>query len=225
MPDCLKDLTLPEQLMLSPIICKAYVVKLVSYGHPNASQRAIKGNSIAFMQDVHTVAKTLPDLESTAKYLKVCFVGDSTTPLPLQQMKKILRVRRQKVKDALEFLIKHHVGFQQAGITIDHIALACLPVDDIPQNILDNIDRSDNVDAALAESSSYIPQSIPNIVAAYNINCDTNVTAPDTATEIVDLSATDLSSQDLSGADLPTADLSPHDLSAHRLARSRPALN
>ena len=162
-PDCLKGLTLPEMLMISPVICKAYVVKLVSYGDPNSCQRAIKGNSIAFMQDVTSVAKRLPDISAATKYLKVCFIGDKTTALPLQQLRKVLVVRRRKVQEALEFLVENHIGFKEIGITIDKEALRDLPTHDIPSSILGNIDCSDDVDAAMSESSSYIPRSESNV--------------------------------------------------------------
>jgi len=78
--------------MLSPIICKVYVLKLVSFGHPNSRQRAIKGNSIGFMNDVHSVCTQLPNVDSLNSYIKVVFIGDETTPLPVQQIKKVLRV-------------------------------------------------------------------------------------------------------------------------------------
>ena len=156
-PDCLRDLTLPEQLMISPIICKSYVLKLVSYGSKESAMRGIKGNSIAFMQDVQDVIRRLPCLDSTTDYLKVCFVGDETTPLPVQQIKKLLTVRREKVKAALTWLCANNVAFKEAGITMDHTTIDSLPLDDIPDDILTNITRSGDVDSATAEGSSYVP--------------------------------------------------------------------
>jgi len=85
-PDELQDLTLPEQLLISPIIVKCHVLKLVSYGSKASAYRAIKGNSVAFMQDVEGVITQLPCIENTAKYLKVIFVGDETCPEKIQQV-------------------------------------------------------------------------------------------------------------------------------------------
>ena len=158
-PEVLKDLTLPERLMISPIICKAYVLKLVSYGSPQSAQRGIKGNSIAFMQDVDEVSTQLPCIDNTVKYLKVCFIGDESCPLPTQQIKKILTVRRERVKLALEWLCENHVGFKNLGIQIDKRQLAQLPENDIPDSITTHITRSGDVDSALGESSSYVPQN------------------------------------------------------------------
>jgi len=148
--------------MISPIICKVHVLKLVSYGKPDERQRAIKGNSIAFLQDVKKVAKLLPDVDASCKYLKVCFVGDETRPLPIGKLKKLLRVRKDKVRKALEFLTQHHIGFRELGITIDYDVLDTLPDDDIPENILENISRSSDTSASAKESSSYVPQEPGN---------------------------------------------------------------
>jgi hypothetical protein len=158
-PDCLKGLTLPEMLMIAPIMCKVHVLKLVSYGKPDERQRCIKGNSIAFMQDVNSVTKILPDIDASCKYLKVCFVGDHSQPLPVEQLRKILRVRRDKVQAALEFLVENHVGFKELGITIDYTALASLPRNDVPTNIMENISRSTDTNAADRESTGYIPDT------------------------------------------------------------------
>jgi hypothetical protein len=57
LPDELKDLTFPEMMLISPVMCKSYVLKLVSFAGPQAAQRAVKGNCIAFMSDIPSVVK------------------------------------------------------------------------------------------------------------------------------------------------------------------------
>jgi hypothetical protein len=57
LPDELKDLTFPEMMLISPVMCKSYVLKLVSFAGPASAQRAVKGNCIAFMSDVQSVVK------------------------------------------------------------------------------------------------------------------------------------------------------------------------
>jgi hypothetical protein len=180
LPEELKDLTFPEQMMISPIMCKAYVIKLVSYGHPNQAQRGVKGNCIAFLQDVHHVATTLPDLEAPSKYLQVCFVGDETSPAKLRQVKKVLKVRKEKVLRALEFLCKNHAGFKKLNITIDYDKINQLPDDDIPADIIDNMVLDTDVAQALGEHSSYIPAGNAETIHNNNRNTmsddvDTNV--------------------------------------------------
>ena len=56
-PDELKGLTFPEMMLISPVMCKSYVLKLVSFAGPQAAQRAVKGNCIAFMSDIQSVVK------------------------------------------------------------------------------------------------------------------------------------------------------------------------
>jgi hypothetical protein len=87
----------------------------------------------------------------------VFFVGDETTPLPLQQIKKLLTVRRGKVKAALTWLCENNVAFKDAGISMDHSVIDNLPQDDIPADILANITRTGDVESAVAEGSSYVP--------------------------------------------------------------------
>jgi hypothetical protein len=57
LPDELKGLTFPEMMLISPVMCKSYVLKLVSFAGPQAAQRAVKGNCIAFMSDIQSVVK------------------------------------------------------------------------------------------------------------------------------------------------------------------------
>ena len=156
-PECLVNMTVPEMLLISPIICKIYIIKLVTYGAPSSAQRAIKGNCVAFMQDISKVCTELPSIPALTKYLKVCFVGNHECPERLQQVKKILTVRRQKVHDALLWLTQHNVAFQRMGITIDVDGLNALPEDDVHEDIVATLVRSAEVEQALGEASSYVP--------------------------------------------------------------------
>ena len=118
-PSCLEDLTLPERLMICAISCKVQIVKLVSYGSPSSRQRFVKGNSISFVQDVDDVAKTLPDMSSLASKLKVCFVGDETCPLKVQQIRRVFTVRRAKVQDALKWLCDNNECYKMMNIGVN----------------------------------------------------------------------------------------------------------
>ena len=202
-PDCLKDLTLPEQLLICPIIVKAYVLKLVSHGSPQSAQRAIKGNTIAFMQDVQEVITQLPCLNSLDEYLKVCWIGDPTCAIPIQRIKKLLTVRREKVRLALEWLCINHKGFIELGITINKDTLLQLPEDDIPMSIIENISRSGDVEAASAESSSYVPQQAePDADQA-------QVDIPIERSGVIDVDTTQMSNADLFSAAFRNLNLKP----------------
>ena len=152
--ECMKGLTLPEMIMISPIIAKVHVLKLVCFGDPASAQRGIKGNSVCFMQDIKDVAQRLPLPEfAICEQLKVVFIGDSTCQPHYQKIKKILRVRRQKVEDALRFLCNNHEGFKKLNITVDEEVLRSLPEDDVPDSILNNVSYSHDVDQANEEET------------------------------------------------------------------------
>ena len=213
-PDCLKDLTFPEQLMISPIICKSYVVKLVSYGSKTSAQRGIKGNTISFMQDTQTVIKNLPCLDSVTDNLKVAFIGDTSCPLPIQKIKKLLVVRREKVRNALMWLCENNLAFKENGITWDKSVVDSLPENDIPRDILDNITRSSDVDSASGESSSYVPhEETPLPDAAENLDDDDDSgDIPMSTSGVIDIDTTQVSSDNMWDSAVKNLDLgSPDD--------------
>ena len=75
-PDILKDLTLPEKLLIALYRPKMYITKLRSYAGPYTAQRGLKGNAITFAQDVVKIAETLPSsTEILLDHIKVVFLG------------------------------------------------------------------------------------------------------------------------------------------------------
>ena len=190
----MQDLTLVEMCLLAPVICKVNVVKLVCFGSPNTAQRAIKGNSIAFMQDINSMIKQLPHKDSLANTLKVVFIGDTTCAPHYQKIKKILTVRRARVQAALEFLVKKHSGFLSHGITINQPQIDALPVDDVPQELLDSIVYSPNSDAANTENSSYVPEPVPSA------DDHDNLDIPMATSGVVDADASSVPTGDLLSA-------------------------
>jgi hypothetical protein len=106
----------------------------------------------------------LPALSSLATDLKVCFIGDATCPANQQQIRKVLKVRREKVCTAITWLCKNHTGYiklVEEGMVINSADIADLPEDDIPSVIVQNMTLSDDVEAASSESSSYVPPIDP----------------------------------------------------------------
>ena len=157
-PLVLRDLTVPEIQLISPIITKCHVIKLVvkDRDRVDLAQRAVKGNSIAFIQDTPELIKQLPKLSVCSEFLRVCFVGKKENPNSIPEVKRIIRVRRQKVSDALEWLCKNSVAFKNNGITIDYDELNRLPDDGILDNVLDNMTYTDDVNNEKKESAGYI---------------------------------------------------------------------
>ena len=75
-PDILKDLTLPEKLLIALYRPKMYSTKLRSYAGPGTAQRGYKGNAITFPQDVVKIAETLrSNTEILLDHIKVAFLS------------------------------------------------------------------------------------------------------------------------------------------------------
>ena len=106
----------------------------------------------------------LPAISSLATDLKVCFIGDATCSANQQQIRKVLKVRREKVCTAISWLCKNHTGYIkliEEGMVINEADIASLPEDDVPSVIMQNMTLSDDVEAASSESSSYVPPIDP----------------------------------------------------------------
>ena len=153
-PDELKDLTLPEKLLISKFRPKMYVVKLKSIAGPHTSQNGLKGNTITFPQNIPEMASSLPaNPEILVDHIKVVFIGKSKPTIDL--LKKVLTVRREKVYNALSFLIANNPIYQD--VTLSDVNL---PLDDIPQEIKNSIEFYDDPDNEEEnEHSTYTPQT------------------------------------------------------------------
>lgn len=138
----------------------SYVVKLYGFSDPASAQRAVKGNTIAFPQDLKEVGKKLPDSNSLAhSIIKVVFIGDRTCPTEVQKAKKFLRVRREKVRTALVWLCDNHEGFKKLGITVNENELRNIPIDGVPKTLEENIVYSSNEDLNNREHSTYTSEA------------------------------------------------------------------
>ena len=103
-PSELTGLTLPEKLLISLYRPKMHLIKLLPCAGPESRQSGLIGNTITFPQDIVKIAASLPaNPEIFSDHLKVVFLGNTR---PTQEMlKKVLTVRRDKVYNALTFLI------------------------------------------------------------------------------------------------------------------------
>ena len=153
-PPELTDLTLSEKLLISKYRPKMYVVKLRSTYGPHAQQRGLKGNTITFPQDTVKIAANLPeDPKILADHLKVVFIGNGRPSREL--LKKVFTVRRQKVYDALNFLIANNPVYENIRLSND----VDIPNDDVPQVIMDTLETHDDLDEDANEHSTYTPQT------------------------------------------------------------------
>ena len=154
-PPELTDLTLSEKLLISKCRPKMYVVKLRSTCGPQSQQKGLKGNTITFPQNTVQIASTLPaNPDILSDHLKVVFIGKGR---PTREMlKKIFTVRREKVYNALNFLIENNPVY--ADVTLSNNV--DLPVDDVPEQIMHTLETHDDLDDEDAnEHSTYTPQT------------------------------------------------------------------
>ncbi|XP_066919049.1 uncharacterized protein [Clytia hemisphaerica] len=157
-PSALTGLTLPEKLLISIYRPKMYVTTLRSFAGPGTAQNALRGNTITFPQDVVKIAENLPaDPNILADHLKVVFIGKGS---PSKEMlKKTLTVRREKVYDALTFLIANHPLY--SNVAFSNVVL---PRNDIPDVILNTlVEHEDSNGDDDKEHANYTPQTDINI--------------------------------------------------------------
>ena len=182
-PDELTDLTLPEKLLISLYRPKIYLVKLRNSAGPETQQCGLLGNTITFPQDIVKIAASLPaNPDIFVDHLKVVFLG-STRPTR-EMLKKVLTVRRDKVFNAVRFLIDNNPLYQ--NVTLSDVSL---PVDDVPEEILRLLHQDDDV-ANEAENahSTYTPQTDLNDVPTDAIVMNTS--------GMIDIEGTSVSSSD-----------------------------
>ena len=126
-PPCLQDMTIPEQLLISPGYLCMNLVQLTKMRH---THHKLKGHIVTLPQNPCSLVKVLPlPMYRLCEYLKVVFVGQGT-PTD-RQLKKVLQVRKSKITAALRWLFKHNIMFKN-HFEIDENALNDLPEGEIP---------------------------------------------------------------------------------------------
>ncbi|CAG8602710.1 2591_t:CDS:2 [Cetraspora pellucida] len=109
MPSCLEDLTIPEQLLISPRYPCINLIQLTKKKH---TYHKLKRHVITLLQNPGSLSKVLP--------------------LPLFKLCKYLKV--SKVTKALQWLFRHNVLFKQ--LKFDNDTLNSFPEGDIPEELL-----------------------------------------------------------------------------------------
>ena len=137
------------------------MVKLSSSSGPGTRQKGLVGNTITFAQDIVAIAKRLPaNPDIFVEHLKVVFIG-STRPTQ-EQLKNIFTVRREKVYNAVRCLIANHPLY--SDVTLSNVDL---PIDDIPEQVLNLLHQHDDPDNEDANSNTtYTPQTDLNDIPA-----------------------------------------------------------
>lgn len=156
----LKDLTIPEEKLVSLYRHNSCVIKLHSPFHSaTTSQTALKGNCITFLQNIPNIVTSLPlALDDLCDTIKVIFVG--ARPPERLHLKKILTVRKKKVVHALNWLKDHNILYQNVEINLKNIAQ--LPEDDVPESIISTMEQKIDDEEIQTERVGYVPDPLSN---------------------------------------------------------------
>ncbi|KAJ8517278.1 hypothetical protein ONZ45_g5520 [Pleurotus djamor] len=163
-PDVLKMLTLPERILLSPYLSAAYVVKLypkanAAYLNPDQLNAGMRGNVTSYPLDRKGVQEMIVQnqyprpLAILAGTIGITFIGFNGKPT--RSLPHMFHVSRSRLEAALMWLMANHPFYAQACIDSD--ALAALPDDNVPIEILQAARLAANDDDLEMENGGYVP--------------------------------------------------------------------
>ncbi|KAF8803392.1 hypothetical protein BYT27DRAFT_7214713 [Phlegmacium glaucopus] len=158
-------LTLPERILIAKYFPAAYIIKLypkragARHWDKRQMYSGLKGNVSTYRLDQSQIASmidgsTMPQaVKVLAATIGITFVGPKN--LPEKSLPNMFRVRRARVKRALEWLKENNPIFRD--ITISTSRLAQLPEDDIPYELIATAKHSTDVNTLYAEQDGYVP--------------------------------------------------------------------
>ena len=164
-PRQLKNLTLPERLLLAKYYPSAYIVKLFPK-QKNAStwdrsqlHSGLRGNVSTYRLDPRQIARLIdgttfpPPARILSATIGITFVG----PKGLREstMPAMFRVRRWRVREALLWLKANNPLY--LDIEISEEGLLALPEDGIPEELMMTARHSTDMRALESESENYVP--------------------------------------------------------------------
>ncbi|KAF8804157.1 hypothetical protein BYT27DRAFT_7302151 [Phlegmacium glaucopus] len=164
-PQELVFLTLPERILIAKYFPAAYIIKL--YPKKTGARRwdsrqlysGLRGNVSTYRLHQSQISTMIDGsiMPQGAKVLTatvgITFVGPKN--LPEKTLPNMFKVRRARVKSALEWLKKNNPLYKD--ITISASRLAQLPEDDIPYELLATTKFSTDVNTLYAEQEGYVP--------------------------------------------------------------------
>jgi hypothetical protein len=164
-PHDLAYLTLPERLLIAKYFPAAYIIKLypkkkgARHWDKRQMYSGLKGNVSTYQLDQRQITSMidgtiLPQQPRVlAATIGITFVGPKN--LPDKALPDIFKVRRNRVRRALEWLKENNPLF--SDITISELRLAELPENDIPYELRATTKLSTNVAKLHAEHDGYVP--------------------------------------------------------------------
>lgn len=134
------------------------MIKLFSVTRdPSLTQTALKGNVITFPQSISEIVRSLPLSPSALPDLiKIIFVG-RTLPKK-EQLRSILTVRRETVRRALLWLHANNILYR--NISVDHLLISTLPINDIPDPLWDTLSIVNQSEENNVERSGYADKDL-----------------------------------------------------------------
>jgi hypothetical protein len=161
----LQALTLPEQLLISRIYPRVFIVKLRpkkhAGGNPETMQSGLRGNVTSFAMNTEKISSMvsgslMPQNPSVlASLITIAYIGSG--PLPKIWLSHAFKVRRQRIIDALLWLKANNRYY--SDIVIDTTRLNTIPEDDVPLELLATVRQETDDTAANKEGASYVPDN------------------------------------------------------------------
>jgi hypothetical protein len=153
-PEALQGLTIIEEILVSRVRVVMCVMTLRD-GGGNRGYRCLRGNCVAFPQDQIRISRILPNsLDSIGEYLQVVFVG-STIPTESEILKRVLRVRKKKVREAIDCIINSSNGQLTHQSHFDEVIFNTLPDDGIPDEVLRDINLQSDPKVAERDDAAH----------------------------------------------------------------------
>ena len=171
-PKALKDLTLPERILIAKYYPAAYIIKLFPKKRgswawdQNQMHRGLKGNVSTYRLDPAQVSSMIeghlmpPPARILSATIGITFVGPRG--LPESTMPAMFRVRRYRVHKALAWLKENNPLY--ADILISDAHLMELPKDGVPKELTLTAKHSTDSDAAYREQDGYVPLDLEDEV-------------------------------------------------------------
>ena len=167
-PSELSILSLPERMLVARYLPTAHIVKLYPKrkGARNWSsqgmQSGVQGNVSTYRLNTADIAEMTdaqimpPSSSILAATIGVTFVGPKN--IPQKTLPAFLRVNRNRVRDALQWLKTNNPLYR--SIVISDSRLNALPLDGVPSEIFDLVRHCEDVNVLDAETGSYIPNDV-----------------------------------------------------------------
>jgi hypothetical protein len=164
-PHELAYLTLPERMLIAKFFPAAYIIKLypkkkgACHWDHRQMYSGLRGNVSTYRLDQAQITSMidgsiLPQIPKIlAATIGITFVGPKN--LPERGLPNMFKVRRARVRGALEWLKHNNPLFE--NISISELRLAQLPEDDVPYELWATTKLSTDVNMLYAEQDGYVP--------------------------------------------------------------------